>query len=74
MLVDFVRLHGGPDAGVVTHKAIAPDFAAAGFRVAHFGALVGSNALADAPALLVIGASTLVALVLAGLAAAFVIG
>jgi hypothetical protein len=54
-LVDFVALHSGDNALVVTYEAIEAEFQMPGVRTAHFNAISGLDAFRDVRSLFVIG-------------------
>ena len=54
-LADFVALHGGGNAGVVTYKDVEGAFRQPGIRTAHFGSIAGLNELQNVRALFKIG-------------------
>jgi hypothetical protein len=55
VLVDFVALHSGDNALVVTYEAIEAEFQIPGVRTAHFNAISGLDAFRDVRSLFVIG-------------------
>ena len=55
-LADFVRLHGGHQAAVITYQALEDRFAdLPGIRTGHFNAVAGSNEFQDVEHLFVVG-------------------